>query len=863
MQCPAFGLRDIGRPSDAGNVCCYPHRRRRRRLVERGDSDANSTPNAGGADRIEFNIDASDRHHFYYKDDGVAGQVTHDSNFVVTTFEANDANITNRDPDWPHSWFSIQVIRELPNITEAVVIDGYTQGSATSNPLIDDNATPNTNPAELGLGLDTVLRIEIDGASATDQNGDGVVDGLIVGASTSTIRGLAMNRFAGADIHLTAGGVNVTRVGIEGNFLGTDVSGTIAFAGQGYGVNGVGNLFSSVSNNVVGGETSDARNLVTGFADAGVRFTKDGSLNRIEGNLIGTDRTGTRDISNGNLGVHILNMPDNLVGGATPVSRNVISGNATAVRLDGAARTLIQGNYVGTDVAGTIALGNSDFGIHDAGINTIIGGPSAYDGNIISANGTGLFVGRPGGSTGSQVQGNYIGTDVTGLSGLGNGIGIRLGQAGADADGNLIGGAGVGEGNVISANITGIFIDHANNNTIQGNSVGVTDRTSGLQPLGNSGDGIRIERAVSQQTIGGVQETAQTTLVTTSGRESESKDPTADTISILGNSIYANGDLGIDLVGGNEDVFGVTANDGNGDDDSGANELQNFPEIAAATSGTHYTSVNGTLRSVEGSSFRIEFFSNASPDPSGFGEGQSFLGFADVVTDLSGRVTFSAHLPVVSVGDCICATATDPNGNTSEFSTCIPVTSNRPPVATNNSNWINEDSTGTTVGNMIVDDDGFGVDSDPDDDMLSVVSVNGEPAPGVVFGNYGQMQWNHDGDYVYQLNQADPDVQGLAVDETLAENFSYGLSDGNGGLANATITITIHGMNDLPIVSDPVVVTATEDDAVFVVDLLTGASDPDTNDTLAVDGLILTDGDDRGVSVMVMRWRSILRPITT
>ena len=104
----------------------------------------------------------------------------------------------------PHT---IQPLSALPTITDPVIIDGYTQAGAS----------PNTNGP--GLGLNTVLKIELDGTSA----GAGV-SGLLITAGGSTVRGLVINRFGGNGIVLQMDGSNV----IDGNFIGIDVTGTSA-----------------------------------------------------------------------------------------------------------------------------------------------------------------------------------------------------------------------------------------------------------------------------------------------------------------------------------------------------------------------------------------------------------------------------------------------------------------------------------------------------------------------------------------------------------------------------------------------------------------------------------------------------------
>ena len=137
---------------------------------------------------------------------------------------------------------------------------------------------------------------------------------------------------------------------------------------------------------------------------------------------------------------------------------------------------------------------------------------------------------------------------------------------------------------------------------------------------------------------------------------------------ILMNSIHSNSGLGIKLGGG----LIPTPNDP-GDSDAGINNLQNFPVLNSITSAGGSTTIAGTLDSTPSTTFRIEFFANAAPDPSSFGEGETFLGFADVTTDAGGIATFATTLPGITVGPTqfVTSTATDPNGNTSEFSQLV------------------------------------------------------------------------------------------------------------------------------------------------------------------------------------------------
>ncbi len=403
---------------------------------------ANNTANGGSPDKIVFNIGLNDANHLYYRNNGVAGTF---ATAVSTTL--SDSAITDFDADYvagtARSWYRISLSGNYLDVTQAVIIDGTTQAGfdVTKGPIIEINAA---------------------GVTAADANAIALTTGA------STIRGLVINSAGDQGIEADVGADNSV---IVGNFIGTDVSGTVA-----------------VRNDWAG------------------------------------------------IGVKADNV---LIGGTTVADRNLISGNVSGI-----------GRGYGVEV-------------YSSAIGTII-------------------------------RGNYIGTTVTGTGALGNtGSGIELYSS---ATGAVIGGTGIDEGNVIAF---------------------------------NGGDGIFIQSGT--------------------------------TSSILGNNIYSNTGLGIDL-GAN----GVTAND-SGDGDSGANNLQNFPVLlSVVTNGTQVT-LNGTLNSESNKTYRIEFFANTAND----NEGQRYLGFVNVTTPVSSpnTVTFNTTLTAsVVAGEYVTATATDPSNNTSEFS---------------------------------------------------------------------------------------------------------------------------------------------------------------------------------------------------
>jgi CSLREA domain-containing protein len=534
----------------------------------------------------------------------------------------------------------------LPTITDAIVIDGYTQPGASQNTL--------------AVGNDAVLQIELNGTSVA------AASALNINAANCTVRGLVVNRFTGGSSG-SPGAINVGSVAgahIEGNFIGTDSSGNAASSNS----NGLTLIGSTGA--TIGGATPAARNVIAGNTFSfNVRIFSGASGNTVLNNYIGTNAAGTAVISNG-FGVSIENCTNNTVGGVSSAARNVISGDAQGVRILGAAATgnIVQGNFIGTNAAGTADLGNTADGVNieSSPSNNLIGGATTGAGNLISGNNqNGVTINGDN----NTVQGNLIGTDSAGSVALGNtqvGIEVRGGLN------NIIGGNSAGSRNVISGNGSSGIILNGNfgaitGTQIQGNFIGVA--SNGTTALGNSTFGILIGNGVANNTVGGTS-AGQGNVIANNPLDGIGTTATAGTGNAFpGNSIFANGQEGIDL--GNN---GVTANDAN-DADTGANNLQNFPVFTSATSSGGNTTIVGTLNSTASTAFRVEFFSNATCDASGNGEGRTFLGFTNVTTDGSGNGTINTTLGVATtVGEVVTATATDASNNTSEFSACVIVT---------------------------------------------------------------------------------------------------------------------------------------------------------------------------------------------
>ena len=337
--------------------------------------------------------------------------------------------------------------------------------------------------------------------------------------------------------------------------------------------------------------------------------------------------------------------------------------NAYGIQISNSSGTLVQGNKIGLDVSGTVKIQNDAGGIIIlGGSNNTIGGTAIGSRNVISGNGgAGMIIL----SDMTQVKGNFFGTNASGTAARGNGASGILINGG---DNNTIGGTTNADRNVIAGNGNGgVWIAFsADNNTVQGNSIGID--VTGTTALGN-GNGfanVLIESS-SNNRIGGTALGAGNLIAFSQGPGIGVT--TASTGNALsGNSIFSNSGLGIDL-----GVDGRTANDAC-DADTGANNKQNFPVLTAAPSDATNTTITGTLNATANTLYRIEVFASNSCDPSGNGEGKVFLGSTNVSTDGTCNGSFMLMVPNASItGSVVTATATDPNGNTSEFSSCIPL----------------------------------------------------------------------------------------------------------------------------------------------------------------------------------------------
>ncbi len=514
-------------------------------------------------------------------------------------------------------------------------------------------------------------------------------------------------------------GVFVTKTSLYmGNLLGLNAAGNAAVSNCRTG------FYTSPRNTAtVGSISASGRNIVSGNTDGGLFCSPIGrgagflrpsgplgvtipeGYCKITGNNVGTDATGSFAIPNDhrhgdqvfafNGALVVYNtLTFSTVGGQPGTTANSCTGHCNLVSGNGSPGIYetvpgitrsgndgdvgIWNNFVGTNMNGTTAIPNYQ-GVSVLRGNTTVGGvvsggggnPSL--GNLISGNSqNALFLSvllNPSLQI-SQVQGNLIGTDASGISAIPNNSSLNpLGSATLfGGDGVLIlGGSDPAARNVISGNNgTGIaFGTGVLTTPIVNNYIGVNKNG---EPLGNTRDGVELRGSYEyfgDNNIGNV--------IANNGRNGVFiYGSTAIGNRMRFNSIYNNGALGIDLSADTTAPFdpdGVTENDC-GDADTGPHGLQNYPILTAPIfNGDGTVTVGGAFGSKASQTYTLDFYSNSTADPSNYGEGETYIGSKSVTTDASGKTAFQFTSTVqVAPGLKITATASDIDGSTSEFS---------------------------------------------------------------------------------------------------------------------------------------------------------------------------------------------------
>jgi autotransporter-associated beta strand protein len=459
--------------------------------------------------------------------------------------------------------------------------------------------------------------------------------------------------------------------------------------------------------------------------------------------------------------------------------------SAEGIIIRQSANAIVQGNYVGTDLSGTVAAGNNIGIFIQNSTGATVGGTTPGSGNLVSGNrNNGISVQGAAATpaTGNTIQGNFTGTGVGGIGSIPNALfGINLSN---QANNNLVGGLTAAARNISCYNGAGgiqvgsVAVGTGNGNVVQGNWVGID---AAGNAAGNLSRGINI--AGSNNTIGGTAAGAANVIANNGTPASNGFGVVVNSgigNSIRRNSVHDNRTLGIDLL----PPVGVNPNDPT-DPDVGGNNLQNHPVITSAAPSAGSTTIQGTLNSTPNSTFVIEFFSNAAADPSGFGEGQTFLGDVTVSTDALGDASFTfVATPALATGTPITATATNlATGDTSEFSAAF---TNTPPLANDDAFAVAED--GSLAGNVLAND------TDADNNSLTAVLVSGP-------SNAASFTLNPDGSFSYVP----------AADYNGPDSFTYKASDGTADSNVATVNISVTEVNDAPTAGNDTLSDIAED----------------------------------------------------
>lgn len=447
--------------------------------------------------------------------------------------------------DLPGS-LTIQPASILPYADSSLAVDGTTQPGYSGTPIVT-----------------------IDGSAVSNPDHGIYVQG------NSEVRGLVFVNWT-QGIHTQFDSSDQRPTTIAGNYVGVESDGVTTSPN----LDGV--YIDSVNITVGGADAAD-RNVITAVGAGISLWSSQVPGVTIVGNYIGVDATGSAALATGNVGI---------LGDAIQVEvlDNVISGQAQSAIHVGATDMLIQGNYIGTDASGLVAIPNGSYDgleIYVAGTNPSM----VVADNVIAASGrAGANIGIANDAS-IVIRGNTIGAGIDGITPMSNGeAGIALLDGGSAKNGYTIqvGGPNASDGNIIAYNaLDGIF----------------------------------------QNMVG----------------------PLA---TVRHNTIFSNGELGIDVF-----PDGVSGD---------------LPDLTQALANGNR--VVGTFASTPNATYTIDFYLNDVADPSGYGEGMTWIGSTSIFTDPSGDASFDENLtPDLPFGAFVTATATTLAGSTSEFSNAIQI----------------------------------------------------------------------------------------------------------------------------------------------------------------------------------------------
>lgn len=420
---------------------------------------------------------------------GSLRQFIQNSNALIG-IQTSNFELQTVDSNYTGQVWNISPTSVLPFLTDAVVLNGLTQSGSTLGSLasgsphdlkvvIDGNLVGTSNSAGLSVRANnTVVQGLVVGGwdGSTDTNGIEVINasgvsiiGNYIGTDATGLNANANRRFgimvldsadtfvqnnlisgnSGTGLYIA--GADSSGTMVQGNVIGLNATGTNVLGNIGNGVS----LTDSPTNITIGGYSINERNVISGNTDRGIQITG-GTGNTIAGNYIGTDVSGMVDRGNTMAGIRLeSSTTNNIVGGTSTGARNLISGNDDAGIDLSSFGNNVAGNIIGLNAVGTGSLGNKQGIVIYSSLNTIGGSNAAYR-NVISGNSNDGIILSGSNATSILIQGNYVGTDVTGTNSVGNGqYGIQITSS---ATGNTIGGVTTASGNLIAGNLAGVTI---------------------------------------------------------------------------------------------------------------------------------------------------------------------------------------------------------------------------------------------------------------------------------------------------------------------------------------------------------------------------------------------------------------------
>lgn len=529
-------------------------------------------------------------------------------------------HIPGSDPGLTSGVFVLKFSDGLPRLGAQTTIDGTSQTTFGGD--------TNTSGPELML----------DGSLAQDSFPDGVK----FTEANCTVRGFIITGFRGNGVHFT--GASATGNTIAGCYIGTNAAGT----GAAQNVLGV-LVDAGAKNNLIGGASAAARNVISGNQNQGLAIRDAGtSNNSAQGNYLGLNAAGTAALPNGFAGVEIFNgASGNTIGGTSAAARNVISGNApqgVSISDTGSNNNIVLGNFIGTNAAGVSAVPNgySGVGIFSGASGNIIGGTAPGAGNLISGNSAqGIYLAGAG-TNSNVVAGNFIGTMVAGTSALANNFaGVEISQG---AQLNFIGGFTASARNVISGNSSqGVALDQTgtSNNRIAGNYIGTN--SAGTSALPNGFPGVEIFGGASANTIGGAEAGAGNVISGNNFRGLTVEDSGSNNNVIAGNLIGLNaaGTAALANAGPGIAIFGGAQNTSIGSINGGRNFIAGNNGAGVTISGLN-TNTNAVIGNsigltpasaiVANSYEGVAIFADGSGSPQNTTIGGAFIGAANTIS---------------------------------------------------------------------------------------------------------------------------------------------------------------------------------------------------------------------------------------